>query len=308
MTAAWVAGDVRARALLERRLGARRTRELAALPSLAGAQRVLLNSPYRRDIELGRSLADTEHAVAAAVLWHLRVLAGWQPRTGARMVRLLAGGFEVANIAEHARALRGAMPGPPFRLGALDIAWSRLRTTASPAELRRMLARSPWGDPNGDTPSDIVAGVQLVWADRVANGVPDAARWASRAAALLLARRLLLEGATPPAGAVEARAERLVGRAALRAKDLPSFAAALPARARFAVVETTDPGELWRAESRWWAEVERDGRELLRRSGFGPAAVIGTVALLAVDAWRCRAALQIAAAGGRPLEAYDALA
>jgi hypothetical protein len=36
--------------------------------------------------------------------------------------------------------------------------------------------------------------------------------------------------------------------------------------------------------------------------------VLGAVALLAADARRVRAALELAARGGAPLEAYDALA
>jgi len=83
----------------------------------------------------------------------------------------------------------------------------------------------------------------------------------------------------------------------------------LPARARWALEGATDPDELWRGEARWWSRVERDGFALLgERSGFGSAPVLGAVAVLAVDAWRVRAALELAARGGRPLEVFDALA
>ncbi|WP_436838058.1 hypothetical protein [Nocardia amamiensis] len=90
---------------------------------------------------------------------------------------------------------------PRLRSGsALETAWSRPSTTTSLAELRRGMARSPWGDPGGDTQSEIAVGAQLTWGYRVAASVPEAARWACGAVALLLARRLLMEHA-PPAGA-----------------------------------------------------------------------------------------------------------
>ena len=194
MSTAWVAGNVRAKAMLDRRIGPARARELAATGSLAQGQQILADSPYRHGVQVGQTLAEAEHALAATVLWHLRVLAGWQPRAGARALRLLAGWFEIANISGHARALSGAAVEPSFHLGALGTAWSRLRTTSSLAELRHVLTQSLWGDPGGDSPSDIALGVQLAWAFRVATGVPEAGDWACGGAAVLVARRLLLEG------------------------------------------------------------------------------------------------------------------
>ncbi|MBF6299017.1 hypothetical protein IU459_15905 [Nocardia amamiensis] len=147
MIAAWVAGTVRARTLLDRRLGTPRTRELAALPSLSAAQRVLLDSPYRRGIRPGQDLAETEHALAAALLWHLRVLAGWQPRAGARTVRLLAGGFEVANIVDHAHALSGATP----RLRSGSARW-KPRGRGCPPPRRWPNCAGAWHGRRGEIP------------------------------------------------------------------------------------------------------------------------------------------------------------
>jgi vacuolar-type H+-ATPase subunit C/Vma6 len=183
MSTAWVAGNVRAKAMLDRRIGPARARELAATGSLAQAQQILADSPYRHGVQVGQTLAEAEHALAATVLWHLRVLAGWQPRAGARALRLLAGWFEIANISGHARALSGAAVEPSFQLGALGTAWSRLRTTSSLAELMHVLTQSLWGDPGGDSPSDIALGVELAWAFRVATGVPEASEWACGGAA-----------------------------------------------------------------------------------------------------------------------------
>ncbi|MGK8558917.1 hypothetical protein [Nocardia gipuzkoensis] len=160
---------------------------------------MIATSPYRRGIRPGQDLAETEHALAAALLWHLRVLAGWQPRAGARTVRLLAGGFEVANIVDHAHALSGATPTAAFRLGVGNRVVAAVHHHVAGRTAPGM-ARSPWGDPGGDTPSEIAVGAQLTWGYRVAASVPEAARWACGAVALLLARRLLMEHA-PPAGA-----------------------------------------------------------------------------------------------------------
>ena len=302
-----MAGNVRAKAMLDRRIGPARARDLAATGSLAQAEQILADSPYGHDVHVGQTLAEAEHALAATVLWHLRVLAGWQPRPGARALRLLVGWFEIANIIGHARAVSGAAVEPSFHLGALGTAWSRLRTTSSLAELRRALTQSLWGDPGGESPSDIAVGVALTWACRVATGVPEASDWACGGAAVLVARRLLLEG-RPLAQPAQASAERILGRASTAAQNLQEFSGQLPARARWALAGAVDIGELWQAEFRWWSRVERDGFELVRRARFGPGLTIGAAAVLAADAWRCRAALEIAAGGGGSMEVYDAVA
>ena len=54
--------------------------------------------------------------------------------------------------------------------------------------------------------------------------------------------------------------------------------------------------------------VESDAFGLVRRPRFSLDPVIGAVAACAVDSWRVRAALEIAARGGGPLEAFDAVA
>ena len=69
-----------------------------------------------------------------------------------------------------------------------------------------------------------------------------------------------------------------------------------------------DPTGLWRAEAGWWRRVEQDGFALLHRGRFDAAPLIGAAAVLAADAWRVRAALEIAARGGMPLEVFDAVA
>ncbi|MFS8098943.1 hypothetical protein LFM09_17585 [Lentzea alba] len=298
MSAAWIAGGVRARALLRRRAGAVSAREIAGCSSAAEAVALLVAGPYQRDVRPGQSLAQAEHGVAATLLWHLRVLAGWQPRAGAELVRLLAGWFEVANVVEHVRALAGATAGQMFRLGTLATAWPRLAATSSLAELQRALAASPWGDPGGADPQRIVAAVQLGWAARVAGGVPQAREWAAGGAVLLVAREQFLLGRPVPGSALLGDVGQLA---------FTDFAARLPGEAAWALADVTDPAGLWQAEENWWRRVETDARTLLRGRGFGPDTVVGCAALLAVDARRVRAALESAARGGRQLEAFDAI-
>jgi hypothetical protein len=297
MSAAWIAGGVRARALLRRRAGPAGAREIAACPSLAAALDLLAAGPYQRDVRPGQTIDQAEHAVGSTLLWHLRVLAGWQPRAGAEAVRLLAGWFEVANVLEHVRSLVGDESGPPHRLGTLATAWPRLAATTSLAELRSALAASPWGDPGADDPWGIATGVQLAWAARLADGVPQARSWAAGGAALLVARaRFLLDREVPERHGFDVRS----------AESLTAFACGLPGEARWALADVERPLDLWLAEERWWTRVEQDAYALLRGPGFGPDLVVACGTLLAVDARRVRGALELALRGGRPVEVFDA--
>ena len=119
MSTGWVAGSVRARALARRRLGAAAARQLAASGSLADALRVLSATHYGREDLRGQTLAGAQHAVARTVLWDLRVLAAGCLVTGVRLLRTLAGWFELANVDELLQAMAGRAAGEEFRLGAL---------------------------------------------------------------------------------------------------------------------------------------------------------------------------------------------
>ena len=307
MTAGWVAGSVRARAMSRRRLGAAGARDLAASPSLADALATLQATPYGHDVRSGQNLAEAQRAVAETLLWDVRVFAGWLPRAGGDQLRVLAGWFEVADVDEILRGMSGLDAAPRFRLGSLATAGNRLTVAVSPAQLRAVLATSPWGDPGGDTPHEIGTSLRLSWAERVAAAVPPARPWARAGAALLIARDLFVADRPLPAAAA-ASARRLLGAAAGQARLLPAFVGALPREARAAFAGVDDPADLWRAEARWWTSVEADAFALLRRPAFGPEPVIGTVVAAAVDAWRVCAALECAARGGQVLEVFDAVA
>ncbi|KES04265.1 hypothetical protein BU52_26005 [Streptomyces toyocaensis] len=307
MGAGWVAGATRARALRTRCLGEDGVRTVAGSGTLEDALRYLAATPYRHDVATGATPAEAQRAVSSALLWHLRILAGWQPATGTAAVRALAAGFEISNAEHRLRSLSagspdpdpGGLPPPPYRLGTLAIAWTRLARARTPAELRTALAASDWGDPGGDSPAAVATGMRVSAAVRLATSVPGAERWAASRLALLLGREVFVAGRRIPDVSAR-RAARLLGPRAVDAGSYADFREALPATAAWLLDGVDEAAGLWRAESRWWEAVEEDGRELLRRSRFGPHPVVGAVAVLSADAWRTRGALELAARGGGP--------
>ena len=299
MNAGWVAGAVRARALREHCLGQAGARRLAASGSLDNALRALSGTRYGEHAHPGLDLDAAQHAIAGSVLWDLRVLAGWLPGDGVRMLRTLAGWFELGNTEE----MLTARPGAEFDLGALATAWPRLRA-AGRTGLRPALAASPWQDPGGGDARAIRLGMRVRLAVRVAALGEPARTWAAGAAAILAAGELLA-GRPVPVGL-----RSLTGPPAIRAGSLPELAAALSSRDQWVLVGIAAPGDLWRAEPRWRARVEEDGAWLMRISSLDSRVVLGAVAVLARDALRVGAALEVAARGGSPglLEAFDELA
>lgn len=307
MSAGWVACSVRARAMTSRRLGKGAVRQLATSPSLEAALAVLGRGPYGRDVRPHAGLADAQRAVVATLVWNARVLAGWAPRGGAAALRVLVGPVEIAAVEDHLRRMAGEDPPAPHRLGGLATAWPRLARTTSPQELQRALTRSAWGDPGGTTPREVGLAMRTALADRALAVVPTAGAWAAGATALLLAREVAGGGRDLPPAA-QRSASRVVGAAAVSARTLPGLAASLPRTAQWALEGVASPTDLWRAEARWWTRVESDGLGLARRAAAGPEVVVGAVAVLGADAWRVRAALEVAARGGGPLEDVDAVA
>jgi hypothetical protein len=303
-TTAWIAGSVRARALVRRRIGPARARQIAACPGAVAAVAELVETPYGHDVHIGQTRTEAEWGIGATLLWHLRVLAGWLPPGGVEPVRVLAGWFEVANVEEHILRIEGRSAAPPYRLGALATAWPRLAAAENLEGVRAVLAASPWGDPGSAQAPHIAVAMRVGWAERVIGAVPDARRWASGAVALLAAReaaRIDLPG--PLAHRIEA----IVGTGTFRAGSLPALAAEAVARAGWTLAGHATPQDLWRAEADWWRHVDRGGVALLGRHRFGPRVVVGAIAVLAADAWRTRAALACAARGGA-VEVFDEVA
>ncbi|MFA1542872.1 hypothetical protein [Actinomadura monticuli] len=307
MSAAWVAGRVRAQALAQRRLGPGRTRMLAGSASLADAVSILAATPYGHAVTKDQDLASAQHAVAETLLWHLRVLAGWLPRGGATALRAVAAWFELANIDALLQRLEGRPAEKPYVLGALGTAWPRLEDAPDIGGLRERLTASSWGDPGDADPWTIRVVLRLSWASRVHALGGRAAAWAAGAAGVLVAGERFGAGRDLPQAAQE-RADRMLGALPVGAPALGAMVAHLGRDARWALAGIDDPADLWRAEARCWKRLEQDGSLLLRGSEFGVGPVLGAATVLAVDAWRIRAALEIAARGGGPMGAYDALA
>jgi hypothetical protein len=188
----------------------------------------------------------------------------------------------------------------------LATAWGRLATTTSAAQVRSVLAASAWGDPGEGGLRAVGLAMRAALADRVVSQVPPVGGWAAGALALVVAG-LVVEGVEPPPG-FRVPASRVLGGPALTARDLPSLRRAVPRSAAWALAGVDSGADLWRAEARWWDRVEHDARSLVARPTPGRDPVVGAAALMAVDAWRVRAALEQAARGGTALEGFDAVA
>jgi hypothetical protein len=282
--------------MLLRRLGRDRAREVAACSSLDEALGVLAASAYGRALMPGMDLAAAQRALADTALWHVRVLAGWTPPRALAAVRALAGWFELANIEDRVAYLRGAPGMRPFALGGLASAWPRLAGVQTVGELRAGLATSVWGDPGTEAPAELGLVLRFSWARRVLDAVEEAEPWAAGAVALVLAREMLLAGRSPSA-AVARRAPG-VGGGWYGVRDVEALRDVLPGRAAWVLADVAEPEDLWRAEVGWWLRVESDAERLARSVHLGRAAVMGSVVLLGVDAWRTAAALEVAARGG----------
>ncbi len=299
-----MAGTTRARALVRRRVGRAGALRLAGAGSVPAAVSALAGTPYGHEVRAGDGLEEAQHAVLATLLWHVRVLAGWLPRDGTQMLRLLARWFEIANTDELLHGMAGGAPGPEFDLGALATSWPRLREAATPGSVASILAASPWGDPGGTCPQAVQLGMRLSWAVQVAEQIDGTTPWAAGAVALLTASERHVAG-RELTGMGRDRAVALLGPEAVGASSLSALAARLPSTSRWALDGLDQPDLLWQGEERWWARVESDGRALLADPVFGPAPVLGVVAVLACDAHRVRAALELASRGGHPLEALN---
>ena len=298
MSTRLVGAVVRARAAASRRVGSGRVPSLAAAAGLQDALSQLAAGPYGHDVRPGQSLPRAQHEVCATLVWNQRVLAGWLPPDGAQAMRLLAGWAEIANVEALLRRFDGERDLPPaYRLGSLATAWPRLAACTDRPALRRELAGTAWGDPGGEDDHAFTLLLRLVWAARVRSGVPAASAWAAGAAALVLALDL---GAGPHAhdATVTAAVARVLGRDAAAATTISELRTALTSTARWALADCDSPQDLWQAEAAWWLRVERDATTMAASSSFDLTPVVGVVALLGVDAWRVRAALELADRGG----------
>ena len=297
MKPGWTAGVTRARLLLSRALGPEQTRAIAALPSLEEALSAIAGSAYGERVQARFDIARAQRATADTLLWQLRVLAGWLPATGARLMRALAAWFELQNIDARLAALEGGgYEPPPFVLGALVTAWPQIEQARSVQQLADGIAGSAWGVPGGRTAAELALGMRVLWARRVHEAAPEAADWVAGAGALLVARELFVAGSRERV--VQLRRLPGIGEEALRAGSIPELRSALHPRAAWALAGADEPRELWRAELEWWTRAERDATAMLARWSDETSVVLAAVMRLAADAQRMARALELAAGGG----------
>jgi hypothetical protein len=307
MTAAWVAGTVRARAMARRGEAVAAAHELARAESATAALAALAASRDLHGTAGGDSIPHATRAIEETLLWNIRVLAGWLPAHGTEMLRLLAGWFEIANVEERLHALRGGPAAPPFALGAMATAWPRLAIAGSVDELRDTLATSAWGDPGESSARAVQLSMSLAWAERVQRRVPPALPWTLGGASLVVARERLARGLDLPEAAATT-ADRLLGDGWRAATTLPELSDSLPPQARWPLAGLAEANRLWYAEARWWRRLRADCRRLLAHPGFGPEPVIGAIGLLAADARLVASALAGVGRGADAAEVLDALA
>ena len=308
MSADWVAASVRARSLAMRRIGAGASYEIASQPSLADGLRLLDGTVYAERLVGCTSLGAAERATRETVLWQLRVLAGWVPATGTRLVRAAAATFERENILDLAESLDEGRPAPEaFDVGSLSTAWTRLRTARSLDELTVGVRSSPWGE-GGSLDLPVARDeLTIVSLRRLAAVAPAARPWAEAASALIVARIVFVDRSAASRSLTKL-VRPFLGETWEESRDLRSAVAAFPHKTQALFRDATNPKYLWRAEAGLRALCESDGFRLLRGSLPGPDIVLGIIVVLAMDAWRVRAALASASAGLGSSEVLDVVA
>lgn len=291
--ASWVAGTVRGRLLLlDRTVGPAGAKQIAAAGTLDGALALLAATPYGHDASPGMDLVAAERAIAATVLWHLRVLAGWLPQAGGQVIRLLAGWFELANIDDRLTVLAGGRAPSPFVLGSLGTAWRAVSSATTPAGVRDAVAASAWGDPGTADAQGIHLALRLAWARRVARGIPEAAAFAEAAAALVLSREMAARRECPWLP------EQLVPTAWRGALSIEELAARLPRDVAWALADVHTGADVWAAEQRWWERLDLAVTQSMAAAGMDRGTVAAVAARLLIDAVNVRNAVVRCAQGG----------
>ncbi len=295
MSAGWVAGSVRARLLLERRLGAEGARAVASCGSLEAALARARRHGLRACRRGASGLEDAQRAVAAQTLLELRILAGWLPRGAAEGSARSRAWFELVNVENRLVYLRGGRLRPAVRARRACRRVAAGGARAEPRRAARGLRNSVWGDPGGEEPEEI----QLVPPARLgaagARAAPEAEHWA------LGARRCCCRGRGRCSSAARRRpagARPRSGPVGARASSLDDVARRAPAGVAWPLAGVEWSDELWRAEAALVAGGRARGRAAGARPARGARCRRRRGALLGLDAVRVAAALGVAARGG----------
>jgi hypothetical protein len=284
MSGGWIAGDVRARGL-----AAADVRDIAdrvaATPDLEAACSLLGQTKWGHRIGEAATVEAAQRKIFDALLWQMRILAGWLPSEGVEAVRCCVLWFEIRNIEDRLAYFGGAPAEAPYDLGRLGLISKGLAGTSSAADIRRLMRASAWGDAGGDDVYAIRIALRRTWYRRVRAASPELRIWADAAAWLFASRE---------------RLGRRAGDAALAATP-PS----LPSAWSWTTTVPWSEQNLWGAEERWWGQVRDEGVRLLHGSMGSKEPVLGAMATLGSSAHRIATALEMAAGGGT-VERLDA--
>jgi hypothetical protein len=184
-------------------------------------------------------------------------------------------------------------------------AWPRVQAARSVAEVRAVLARSPWADPGTDERAALVAALRLAWARRIDERVPELRRWVAALAAVVVAGERFAK-ARELSSQAAADARRMLGPA-WAAPSLGAFTEALSSDARWVLADVVDGASVWRAEPRWWRDLRDEASRQVARAARGDSIVAWSALLLLGDAQRVCGGLEAAAWGPAGLETFDAL-
>lgn len=307
MTAGWVAATTRGRALVDRLLGPGATHELATMASWPEARRALAATIYGSDLPADADRFTASRVAVEATTWQLRVLAGWLPPGQNGVARLAIAPMEIANIEAHLARLDGTRTAPSIPLGSLAGVWPRVAATTSAGQVRGVLAHSVWGDPGSSERTAVAFGLRVGAARRLASLLPEMSAWANGAATVLAAREQYAfdRAINEHSGRT---LDRLLGPRWRRAATVGDLADGLPRSAAWALEGVTDPSSLWRAELNVARRVADDAHRLVSTGRHRRSAVAALMALMLVDLWRVRAAIEVAGRTPTPEEVFDAVA
>lgn len=312
MTAGWVAGTVRGRALLHRSVGSVGARSIADAESWPAARRELSATPYGAHLPDDADRMAAHRAAAIATLWHLRVLAGWLPPGATGLARLAAGPFEIANIEHRLARVSGASDDrarstEPLPLASLAAAWPRVEIATSVDRVRAALSGSVWGDPGGTDAPTVSLGLRVGWARRLQRASPLARPWGSGMLGVLIAREQF--AFERPIGDTTARElDRALGRRWRSASTVAELRDRLPDPATWALAGVDDPSSLWQAELAVIRRVVADAEPMVRSGRYGRDTMVAVLALLLADLWRVGAAIEAAGRDATRTGVFDALA